>query len=457
MMNNLKNNLTSLQEIAKERTVKTQSIEYDLETLVKKINKGIIKLDPDYQSCSFSTFSTSGTSMYFGFVATSPTVDIVVSTTKFGIDAPHIHHIALLGGTCSSPTVLAEDELPFDFNADQLTINLNASALIVGNTYFIKVDREATFIVCNKAGCTTGGSTAPALFNICIQNINVIIPADFGLETPNTTYSYLTNRGQLLDVNSNLVPDIKLYTLHANPNIYIANDKVSYVFSHVDTIPSTVDSMQRVDMTLVGASTSTKVFKTETAPGKINFFLPHIPDGIVNNSNYYRSVSNEVYPFIDMQWYSNSVGEKFYFIVRPGGDADNIVIKFDGATSVNVTASGGLKVITPLGNIEYEAAHAYQINPAGNVVPMPWQAKFIQLSANTVKFDIRSYPHGFPLFIQVDKGHNNSAAASACDWITFNGGSYDEIGQDITTDVSGNVFFTGKTASEPLPNVYQSN
>jgi hypothetical protein len=48
-MNKLKNNLTSLQEIAKERTVKTQSIEYDLETLVKKITKGIIKLDPEYQ------------------------------------------------------------------------------------------------------------------------------------------------------------------------------------------------------------------------------------------------------------------------------------------------------------------------------------------------------------------------------------------------------------------------
>lgn len=48
-MTNLKYNLTSLQEKAKERTVKTQSIEYDLETLVKKIDKGIIKLDPDYQ------------------------------------------------------------------------------------------------------------------------------------------------------------------------------------------------------------------------------------------------------------------------------------------------------------------------------------------------------------------------------------------------------------------------
>ena len=45
----LKINLESLQSKAKERTVKTQSIEYDLETLVKKIQKGIIKLDPDYQ------------------------------------------------------------------------------------------------------------------------------------------------------------------------------------------------------------------------------------------------------------------------------------------------------------------------------------------------------------------------------------------------------------------------
>lgn len=48
-MENLKYSLSSLQEKAKERTVKTQSIEYDIETLIKKIERGIIKLDPDYQ------------------------------------------------------------------------------------------------------------------------------------------------------------------------------------------------------------------------------------------------------------------------------------------------------------------------------------------------------------------------------------------------------------------------
>lgn len=46
---NLKYNLETLQSTAKERTVRTQTIEYDLETLVKKIKIGVIKLDPDYQ------------------------------------------------------------------------------------------------------------------------------------------------------------------------------------------------------------------------------------------------------------------------------------------------------------------------------------------------------------------------------------------------------------------------
>lgn len=45
----LKSKLENIQSKAKERTVKTQSIEYDLETLVKKIKKNVIKVDPDYQ------------------------------------------------------------------------------------------------------------------------------------------------------------------------------------------------------------------------------------------------------------------------------------------------------------------------------------------------------------------------------------------------------------------------
>lgn len=45
----LKDNLETIQQKARERTVKTQNVEYDLETLIKRIKSKTIKLDPDYQ------------------------------------------------------------------------------------------------------------------------------------------------------------------------------------------------------------------------------------------------------------------------------------------------------------------------------------------------------------------------------------------------------------------------
>ena len=45
----LKDTLNSLQETARERTVKTQDIEYDLETLVKRLRSNTIRLNPEYQ------------------------------------------------------------------------------------------------------------------------------------------------------------------------------------------------------------------------------------------------------------------------------------------------------------------------------------------------------------------------------------------------------------------------
>jgi uncharacterized protein with ParB-like and HNH nuclease domain len=48
-LSGLKINLENIQQKARERTVKTQNVEYDLDTLVSRIKKGSIKLDPDYQ------------------------------------------------------------------------------------------------------------------------------------------------------------------------------------------------------------------------------------------------------------------------------------------------------------------------------------------------------------------------------------------------------------------------
>lgn len=55
----LKSNLDTIQQKARERTVKTQNIEYDLDTILKRIKSGTIKLDPDYQRRHRWTLETS--------------------------------------------------------------------------------------------------------------------------------------------------------------------------------------------------------------------------------------------------------------------------------------------------------------------------------------------------------------------------------------------------------------
>ncbi|OHB74594.1 MAG: hypothetical protein A2W17_04750 [Planctomycetes bacterium RBG_16_41_13] len=380
---------------------------------------------------------------------------MLINQNIFGVNAPHIHNLALYGGTCSNLTPIADDELPFVNKADTLAIDLDASGLTVGTTYYIRALRTTSVIgpQCPKVNCTTNGSTTPSTFNLCVENVNVIIPKDFGLELPAMSHAYYQNRGQLVDVNGNPRPDIKLYTANSSPAVYIANDFVSYVYASIDTIATTVDTLHRVDMTLVGAN-PTRTFKTEKVPDVLNYYLAHIPKGVTGNKGFSRAVQNDVYPNIDMQFYSNNTGIKFYFIVKPGGNADNIVLNFAGANSVNVTASGGLDVVTSLGTLNFDPAHAYQINPAGQIVPMPWQAEFIQLSSTQVKFDIRNYPANMPLFIQVDRGHVYCNTYSSMDnlrWSTFYGAPYHDQINCSATNAAGELFVAGYDESNVFP------
>ena len=404
-------------------------------------------------TCTFTSYTTTGSEMWFEFTATSTEAQIRVISEAFGTNTPHVHGLSLFGGTCASPNLIAEDELAFIDIANDLTID--ASGLIPGNTYHIKADVIAKVAACTRVACP---GTTIVSFVLCIQNINVFQPLDFNLvdfgvqEIPSPSHTYHTNRGQIVDTDGNPRRDIKLYTIGAVPNVYVTDNTLSYVFSRIDADTTTIDTLHRVDMTLVGGNPGARVFKTEKTPGYLNYFLPHIPNGIINMKGYSKAICNGVYPNIDMQLYSNSEGMKYYFITQPGGNADDIVMKYTGADQLVVTPDGGLRIETPMGNIEFDPGHAYCINPGGNVVPMPWQAKFIQVSAKKVKFDIRTYPSFMPLIVQVDRGHKVGAAEKAEDWSSYLGTSSTEIGTDVVTDNSGNVYFLGETGNPNFPN-----
>lgn len=401
--------------------------------------------------CNYSDYTTSGTEFWLSFVATSSTVNISLVTTKYGIDAPHIHALNLFEGTCGSLNLLAEDELPFYDEAEELSIDLNASNLIVGQTYYVRADREALAQECTRVNCTMNSSSDPTTFSLCIQDITVVIPPDFWGEKPVSSLALETNRGQLLYSDGTPADEVVMFNERTDPSIYICKNHVSYVHRGVyagDT------SMQRIDMYLEGANANYNIFKTEQVAGISNYYLPHIPDGVTRNKSYSRVVSNDIYPSIDLQHYSNIAGMKNYYVVRPGGNYEDILMKFDGASGVNLN-NGNLNIVSELGTIYFEKPHVYYVNPAGQVVNMPFQVEYELVGSNKVKFTIPNYPSPPPmtLVIQMDQGHKPGVpkAIDNLTWSTYYGRDGLDLFWDVDTDAEGNVYFTGETNALSFP------
>ncbi len=405
--------------------------------------------------CVYTNYVITGTEMWFWFKATSKYVNIQAITTSYGTDAPHVHGITLYSGTCANLVEIASDELAFISSAHRLAIDLDASGLVVGNIYYIKLTREAKGDVkCDKGDCFP--VLSPAVFDICIEEIDVYIPVDMQAEAPVISHTYYQNRGQLLNTSGVPAMDVKMYTINANPAVFIGEGFVSFVHSKIDTVLATPDTMHRVDMKLVGMELPPRVFKTERVQGFVNHYLPHIPRGITETKGFSRAVNNDVYYNIDMQFYSNSKGMKFYFVVRPGGDADQIRMKFEGATNTGIVPTqfgDGLRIETTLGDIVFESAHVYRIHPTNNnLVPMPASGDFVDLGNNEYEFDIGNYPSSWALVIAVDRGHTlPSVVANPPTLGTYIGGGGSDIAYDIKTDAQDNYYVTGETQGLAFP------
>ena len=401
-------------------------------------------------SCVYSSYVINGTEMWLKFTAASEHVNIEVITTQFGSNAPHVHGITMYSGTCTNLVEIASDELAFFSSADRITIDLDASPLVVGNIYFIKLSREATDVACPRIDCFP--VVSPASFVICIEEIDVFIPVDLQAESPAISHAYYQQRGQLLHTDGTPASEVKLYSIRSNPRVFIADEFTAFVFSSIDTNNATLDTLQRVDMTLVGANEGIRVFKTEKTKDVLHYYYPHITKGVTGNKGFSRAVCNDVYPFIDMQLYSNSHGLKLYFIVRPSEISPNSIrLKFDGADNVSVTGSGGLKIETSIGEMEFERAHVYRIHPTNNnLVPMPASGDFVDLGNNEFKFDIGNYPASWTLVIAVDEGHSLPAPAPSIgnlEWCSYFGGDGNDKTWAMTVDNAGRQYITGGTSS----------
>lgn len=257
---------------------------------------------------------------------------------------------------------------------------------------------------------------------------DIINPTDFLAEDPSARFLYFENKGQLIKNDSTPASEVRYYTNNTYPNYYFMNDTMSMVFSRADTILATNDTSHRVDMAFVDRLNQSKIYPLEEHDYYLSYFLEQCPDGITQIHGNQKLVIPNLWNKIDLIYFSNKVGFKYYFVVKPGGDPSEIQMQFLGADTTWL--NGGTQKLTigaDIGSVVFDQPLYYQID-ASNVfvTSSDGYADWDDLSSHTYGFDSDSisYNPNYVLIIQVDVGNSlpSTSAIENLELCTFYGG-----------------------------------
>ncbi len=276
---------------------------------------------------------------------------------------------------------------------------------------------------------------------------------------------FVKNKGQIVDQSGKKLPEILYSGDGGGASIYLRQGGVSYVIKKIEDadkleeaeeemearrfnknkIREVLDSLQetmlvkiqRMDMEFTGSNKQAKIIEEEPTEGYLNYYLSHCPNGITGVKGYNKITYQEIYPKIDVCFLGGKAeGMEYDFVIKPGGDPNNISIKYQGTDNLMLTAEGRLKIQTSIGEIKEWIPKIYQ-NINNQIVNVVGSYK---LEGNKLQFNIGNYDKNAPLIID-----------PWTTWITFYGGVGNEFSYSVNNDANGNVLVTGWTPSTNFP------
>jgi len=324
--------------------------------------------------------------------------------------------------------------------------------------------------------------------------IFIILNLQSAAQRSGNTLEFIENRGQVMDMEGNLRPDILFVGDGGGAKIYLRQKGVSYVMSEVEGLEEIEELEEeiehekneiekkkkqeklttleanaklkghRVDMEFVNANINASVRVEKPTQGYFNYYLGHCPEGITGVKAHRKVIYENMYPNIDVMFYSPlKKGVRglleYDFVIKPGGSVEDIILKYKGAESIEISAvlspqsavdklptadrrlptliskinKEKLKIKTTLGEIWEEIPEVYQIIDGERVT----LKAVYELQGNEVKIVVEDYDKSKELIIDP--------------WITYYGGSDWDQGNGIATDGSGNVLIIGDTKSINFP------
>ncbi len=184
-----------------------------------------------------------------------------------------------------------------------------------------------------------------------------------------------------------------------------------------------------------------------------NYFIGNDASKWRSNCKVYQAVVyKNIYPNIDLRYYTENDQLKYDLVVHPGGNPDNIVMKYKGADKLLVS-KGQITIHTSVGDVKEMIPRTYQFSGEGN---KDVDCSYKTGPDQTVRFRVGNYSPSSTLIID-----------PTLVFSTFTGSHSDNWGYTATYDESGN-FYSGSITlnSEPInngnlfpysPGAYQKN
>jgi gliding motility-associated-like protein len=181
--------------------------------------------------------------------------------------------------------------------------------------------------------------------------------------------------------------------------------------------------------------------KIEMAPDKPleyynNYFIGNDQSKWASNCKIYNGVTaKNVYPGIDVRYYTDKGSMKYDIIVKPGADISKIVMRYKGADKLEVRDKQ-LIIKTSVGEVKEMDPYTYQFE---NNQRKQISAKYIVIG-NEIRFDVKNYNRNETLVID-----------PTLIFCSFTGSTGDNWGFTATYGPDGSFFAGGINLSSGYP------
>ncbi len=182
------------------------------------------------------------------------------------------------------------------------------------------------------------------------------------------------------------------------------------------------------NVSFMGGNANPEVMPDKALPSYNNYFIGNDKSKWAGDCKIYNAVTyKNIYPNIDIRYYSTQNKLKYDFIVHPGGNPSKIIMLYDGAESLSIT-NGELVIGTSLGAVKELAPYAYQTNVAS---PKSIITSYV-VEHNTVSFAVGKYDKNATLVIDPQLIFSS-----------FTGSTSDNWGYTATPGIDGSFFAGG--------------